>query len=791
MDGGKDTNTDYMKKIITTILLLLPLFLMAQTAPPILQGSKYYEFKNGLRVDSAFFIPRKDTLFFDNTLKAPGMITWRPADSTLYLYRGDRWISILSSSNPGVVLDSARRSNDTLFFRYTNGGELAVQMNYYTKEESDSLISSNVSTRAILNQTSLQPNSNYNISGKGTNKTVLSAGVIYNNLIFNTLDTIYFFGTSITLGTGATAGQRYSTKTIAGTGGKERNYGIGSSTMEQGIPPRPLGARSMIDTLDGIPVKNARGRLLVIEYGLNDMGCNAPGYDTIFFKRDYRITLDSMRARGWNMKDILLFGPEYIPDSGYRKYATLNSGNGVPTLARHLQYVDAVRAIAAEYGTHWFNMYDSMRTHGGAALIGPDSLHPSNTGHNYMASVIIDYLKKNYGSDVNSSLFVDSTKVTTPKILVGGTQEDGTAHPLQVTGDVSLNGSKTIVGDLIGAFTGEIAVTRGGDMYTNASYGGFHIQPSGTGNASATVIGTVGRGTVRAGHLYFQKSNQMQGAVTAMIIDTSGNIGIGNFAGANIPRARLDISNGAIKLRQRIHGNILADSVMGISASDSTLVTFGINEFASSLPAPTLNNVTSVGDTTDNVIRITGANGTYANGNAIELYYSRSTNEGFINSTSRPSYTPKRLNIQYIPGTYAAPALTQIGGAGGDVTILGGNSMDSARTNVIVSGSISHPIVTTTGSITLNNTHYTVLCNNSAAMTVTLPTASSCPGRVYVIKKLSDFDSPTLDVTLRPITGNTIDGATDITITSLNIAVTVQSNGTNWFIIATMTASGF
>lgn len=117
-----------MKKIITIILFLMPLFLMAQTAPPIVQGSKLYEFRNGLRIDSAFFIPRKDTLFFDNTLKAPGMITWRPADSTFYLYRGNRWLSIVSSAGTGLSIDSVRRSNDTLFFRYTTGGELAVKI---------------------------------------------------------------------------------------------------------------------------------------------------------------------------------------------------------------------------------------------------------------------------------------------------------------------------------------------------------------------------------------------------------------------------------------------------------------------------------------------------------------------------------------------------------------------------------------------------------------------------------------------------------------------------------------
>lgn len=111
---------------------------MAQTAPPILQGSKYYEFRNGLRIDSALFIPRKDTVFFDNTLKAPGMITWRPGDSTFYIYRGDKWLPILSTAGVSLAIDSARRSNDTLFFRYTTGGELAVKLDYYTTTQSDS-----------------------------------------------------------------------------------------------------------------------------------------------------------------------------------------------------------------------------------------------------------------------------------------------------------------------------------------------------------------------------------------------------------------------------------------------------------------------------------------------------------------------------------------------------------------------------------------------------------------------------------------------------------------------------
>ncbi|WP_343692758.1 hypothetical protein [Chitinophaga sp.] len=50
---------------------------------------------------------------------------------TLYMYSCElsHWISILSTNNTAVSLDSAVRSNDTLYFRRTNGGVIAVSMN--------------------------------------------------------------------------------------------------------------------------------------------------------------------------------------------------------------------------------------------------------------------------------------------------------------------------------------------------------------------------------------------------------------------------------------------------------------------------------------------------------------------------------------------------------------------------------------------------------------------------------------------------------------------------------------
>lgn len=124
-----------MRRIVTIILTLLTAVSFAQTANPIFQGSKYYEFRNAVRIDSAFFAPRRDTVITDLSLKAEGMLTYRPQDKTLWYFNGSYWNRIAHGT--AFAIDSARLSHDTLYFRYTTGGELAVAMDYYTKEESD------------------------------------------------------------------------------------------------------------------------------------------------------------------------------------------------------------------------------------------------------------------------------------------------------------------------------------------------------------------------------------------------------------------------------------------------------------------------------------------------------------------------------------------------------------------------------------------------------------------------------------------------------------------------------
>ncbi len=75
---------------------------MAQTATPIVNGGTYYEFKNGVRIDSALFLPRRDTTVTDLRLKAPGMLLYRPQDSLLYYLKGNTMTALGGGSGANI-----------------------------------------------------------------------------------------------------------------------------------------------------------------------------------------------------------------------------------------------------------------------------------------------------------------------------------------------------------------------------------------------------------------------------------------------------------------------------------------------------------------------------------------------------------------------------------------------------------------------------------------------------------------------------------------------------------------
>lgn len=102
----------------------------------------------------------------------------------------------------------------------------------------------------------------------------------------------------------------------------------------------------------------------------------------------------------------------------------------------------------------------------------------------------------------------------------------------------------------------------------------------------------------------------------------------------------------------------------------------------------------------------------------------------------------------------------------------------SLTSTLQVQGSISFPYVTITANTTLDETHKKIRTNNSANIVVTLPAASSCPGRVYVIKKVSN-NAFTVSVT--PNGTDPIDGTNAaFVISGYNDSFTFQSYGSGW-----------
>ncbi|SKA29723.1 hypothetical protein SAMN04488128_103164 [Chitinophaga eiseniae] len=112
-----------MKRIVNVIIVLL---LACTASAQTYQNRPEYgwRFKN-IIVDSTLNLPR-DTVMRSN-LAVPGAIVYQLSDSSLYTWNGSWWNKIVSASQI-TALDSARRSNDTLYFRLTSGGELAIKM---------------------------------------------------------------------------------------------------------------------------------------------------------------------------------------------------------------------------------------------------------------------------------------------------------------------------------------------------------------------------------------------------------------------------------------------------------------------------------------------------------------------------------------------------------------------------------------------------------------------------------------------------------------------------------------
>lgn len=109
-------------------------------------------------------------------------------------------------------------------------------------------------------------------------------------------------------------------------------------------------------------------------------------------------------------------------------------------------------------------------------------------------------------------------------------------------------------------------------------------------------------------------------------------------------------------------------------------------------------------------------------------------------------------------------------------------SSGNANSTTQLTGSLSMGIRTTTSSTSLAGTDNTLLANTTTgAITVTLPAPTGLTGRIYTIKKIGSGGIDNA-LTITP-TSATIDGGSTYIIYNDWTYVTIQTDGTNWYII--------
>jgi hypothetical protein len=110
----------------------------------------------------------------------------------------------------------------------------------------------------------------------------------------------------------------------------------------------------------------------------------------------------------------------------------------------------------------------------------------------------------------------------------------------------------------------------------------------------------------------------------------------------------------------------------------------------------------------------------------------------------------------------------------GDVTA----SSVSVTGNTTLGAAVNFPVTSVNTNTTLGNTHFLVLVDaGSSGVTITLPSASSNTGRMYVIMKIAG----TANVTIQASGSDNINGSTSLTISSQWGKYTLMSaGGTQW-----------
>lgn len=207
--------------------------------------------------------------------------------------------------------------------------------------------------------------------------------------------------------------------------------------------------------------------------------------------------------------------------------------------------------------------------------------------------------------------------------------------------------------------------------------------------------------------------------------------------------------------------------------SNSSWATWPDGNWATWPDAPTLHDVLNQGNSSFLPIILNNqsyrADGT-GSSNGYGLY-----NEGIIQWLLGKVNNDFGL-YRYVNGTFTDRPFN-ISNATGNITI---GATGSGVSTLDLRGSLTLSTSATSTAASLNSTNLTLRCDTSSgSYNVSLPAASACFGRIYIIKKVTS-DANT--VTIIPV--ESIDSQVNIVLRSLNDVIIIQSTGAFWNILS-------
>ncbi len=207
------------------------------------------------------------------------------------------------------------------------------------------------------------------------------------------------------------------------------------------------------------------------------------------------------------------------------------------------------------------------------------------------------------------------------------------------------------------------------------------------------------------------------------------------------------------------------DSVKTVTVPGWKLTSTGIGQISTTSPTP------AVGDATGNLAFATATTGTdfavTSTGNTVTFNLpNASTADRGVVSTG----------AQEFGGDKSFAGKVHVGAAFGTPQV--------SPSNLIVNGSVGVKFRTAPAGSTIGPDDYIVLIAAAGAATaITLPNATECSGRIYVIKRIPGTNPATEEdnnVVVGTTGGQTINGIASTTISVVHTSITVMSDGANW-----------